>query len=285
MQKKYKIMIIVGIILTIGILLFNSEYIVSRTKSEVIKYSVEDMPGNAPNNTYPLIVLHGFNVIYSTRFGQLEFKEFHDDVSKELDYQNRGILIKETTCSELKYSENPISVRNTYFTIETTDIDDYSKTLNRTIEMIRYCTGAEKVDLVTHSMGGIVARNYIKNIDNSTIRKLVMMGTPNHGGLYSFSDVSNYLTQEGSNLSIDFLQLSENHDFMQRLNEGDETIGDIKYYTIAGNTDGEGDGVVKEESVKLEGAEHFTIDCSHVFMKHPTFCKEALNIIVEILKT
>ena len=79
------------------------------------------------------------------------------------------------------------------------------------------------------------------------------------------------------------MQITENHEFMKKLNEGDETIGEIEYYTIAGNIDGKGDGVVKEESVKLEGAEHYTVECGHVFMKHPTFCKETLEIIKQIL--
>ena len=40
----------------------------------------------------------------------------------------------------------------------------------------------DKLDIVSHSMGGLVARSHIQSNDfNSDIRKLLMLGTPNHG--------------------------------------------------------------------------------------------------------
>lgn len=58
----------------------------------------------------------------------------------------------------------------------------YAQTLKTNIDIIKIITNSSKVDLVTHSMGGLVARWYIQqsNYEND-VRKLIMLGTPNHG--------------------------------------------------------------------------------------------------------
>ena len=51
------------------------------------------------------------------------------------------------------------------------------------------CKGdkAEKVDMVCHSAGGLVARYYIKFLDGHTrIRHLILLGTPHRGTLFSY---------------------------------------------------------------------------------------------------
>ncbi len=48
-------------------------------------------------------------------------------------------------------------------------------------------TGYEKVDIVAHSMGGLVVRNYIQSQNyNNDIDRFVMVGTPNHGSLLAY---------------------------------------------------------------------------------------------------
>ena len=47
--------------------------------------------------------------------------------------------------------------------------------------MIKTETGAKKVDIVAHSMGGLVARYYIQKSGTGDVGKLIMIGTPNHG--------------------------------------------------------------------------------------------------------
>lgn len=51
--------------------------------------------------------------------------------------------------------------------------------LDQKIESIKQQTGSTKVDIVAHSMGGLVARNYIADADRGAkIRKLITLGTP-----------------------------------------------------------------------------------------------------------
>jgi hypothetical protein len=62
------------------------------------------------------------------------------------------------------------------------DINVLKLQLADAIREVKDFTGAEKVDIVSHSMGGLVARAYI---DSPTYRgdigKLIMLGTPNRG--------------------------------------------------------------------------------------------------------
>ena len=41
--------------------------------------------------------------------------------------------------------------------------------------------GYSSVDLVTHSMGGLVSRYYTRHIDSGKVNSIIMLGTPNHG--------------------------------------------------------------------------------------------------------
>ncbi|TSA45840.1 hypothetical protein D4R52_01700 [bacterium] len=47
-------------------------------------------------------------------------------------------------------------------------------------DVLRIC-GCQKVDVVAHSMGGLVARYYIQNINSQTIDQLIFLGTPQLG--------------------------------------------------------------------------------------------------------
>ena len=45
----------------------------------------------------------------------------------------------------------------------------------------------DKVDIVAHSMGGLVARSYIQSENyNNDIRNLTLVGTPNKGAVFSY---------------------------------------------------------------------------------------------------
>ena len=60
--------------------------------------------------------------------------------------------------------------------------------LDKYINGVMALTGAEQVDLVAHSMGGLVSRYYIHAImQESNVAQLIMLGTPNGG-----SSCSNY---------------------------------------------------------------------------------------------
>jgi hypothetical protein len=63
----------------------------------------------------------------------------------------------------------------------------YKKYLLPMIKKAKKDTGWEKVDVVAHSMGGLLVRSYIQSEDYANdIEKFVMVGTPNHGSLNAY---------------------------------------------------------------------------------------------------
>ncbi len=66
-------------------------------------------------------------------------------------------------------------------------IDDYVPLMQRTVEDLCAATGAPQVAIVAHSMGGLVARAWMRVHGSSRVARLVTLGTPHHGtGLASF---------------------------------------------------------------------------------------------------
>lgn len=86
-------------------------------------------------------------------------------------------------------------------------------------DQIRAETGASKVHLVGHSMGGLSARYYIKILDGlPNVASYTAFGTPQHGN------------PSGCLLVPDQCPDSP---VLQRLNRGDDTPGGIHYTSIA----------------------------------------------------
>lgn len=62
------------------------------------------------------------------------------------------------------------------------NIDAYAEQLQQRIEAVCNDTGASKVFLVAHSMGGLVSRSYIQNLSGGgRVAGLITLGTPHHG--------------------------------------------------------------------------------------------------------
>jgi triacylglycerol lipase len=56
--------------------------------------------------------------------------------------------------------------------------------LRLAVEDLRSRTGAERVDVVAHSMGGLATRYYLKSADGGRVRRVVFLATP-HRGTYA----------------------------------------------------------------------------------------------------
>lgn len=61
------------------------------------------------------------------------------------------------------------------------DIDSYIDALARRIEEICAGTGADKLVILAHSMGGLVARAYLRKYGARRVAKLITLGTGHHG--------------------------------------------------------------------------------------------------------
>jgi triacylglycerol esterase/lipase EstA (alpha/beta hydrolase family) len=116
------------------------------------------------------------------------------------------------------------------------------------VEEILRRTGAAKVDLITHSMGGLSTRYYVKNLGGTEkVEKWVSLGGPNHG-----TTTANSCSEESC------IEMRIGSEFLTRLNEGDETPGTVAYATWWSSCD---EFINPHESVLLTGATSTEAGC------------------------
>lgn len=65
-------------------------------------------------------------------------------------------------------------------------IDRFTEQLDQRIEAVLAETGAQRLVLVGHSMGGLVARNYLQRHGAGRVAELITIGTPHHGSWFAF---------------------------------------------------------------------------------------------------
>jgi triacylglycerol lipase len=83
------------------------------------------------------------------------------------------------------------------------------------VNQILAATGAAKVDLISHSMGGLSTRYYVKNLGGGAkVDEWVSLGGPNHG-----TDTANFC------FSTACSEMRIGSTFLKNLNAGDETPG------------------------------------------------------------
>lgn len=121
------------------------------------------------------------------------------------------------------------------------------------VDTLRAQTGAAKVDVVTHSMGGLSSRYYLKNLGGTTVvDEWVSLAGPNHGTLAAWACIW------FSGSCWDMLAGSA---FLNALNAGDETPGATRYGTWWSPTD---EIISPQTSTPLAGAEnHTTANIAH----------------------
>lgn len=111
-------------------------------------------------------------------------------------------------------------------------IEDQSRLLGEYInDYFNNCNiKVKKVNLVAHSMGGLIARHYVQSrLYDNNVRKLITVGTPHHGvgNDDNFHDwVGYWVGKKGAEWfdkhKIAVHQLKENSSFLKRLNSGEE---------------------------------------------------------------
>lgn len=128
--------------------------------------------------------------------------------------------------------------------------DSAAKDVKPHVESLITETGAEKVDIVAHSMGSLNSRWYIKDEKlggEETVEEWVSLGGPNHGtntAYFCFSTACQEM-RPGST-------------FLEELNEGDETPGSVNYGTWWSPCD---NIINPDSSVPLEGATNTETAC------------------------
>ena len=127
------------------------------------------------------------------------------------------------------------------------------------IDILKFRTGKDKVIIITHSMGGLVARSYVSIFGDSSVEKLVLIATPNKG---ISGKINNYCPVLGEKKECG--DMSSESIFIKKLNDPLKTPAGLEIYNIVGTgcgTDGKtGDGIVTKENAELEYGQNYYIN-------------------------
>jgi triacylglycerol esterase/lipase EstA (alpha/beta hydrolase family) len=112
------------------------------------------------------------------------------------------------------------------------DIRTSAASLNQFVDNVRATTGAAKVDLIGHSQGGLTSRYYIKSLGGSTeVDSMISLSSLHYGtavaNLGAFLLLGDCVGIAGCE------QMRIGSSFLNQLNAGDDTIGNVAYTNIA----------------------------------------------------
>ncbi|MGN6275122.1 MAG: esterase/lipase family protein [Solirubrobacterales bacterium] len=130
---------------------------------------------------------------------------------------------------------------------------DAEKEVKSHVESLLKTTGASKVDIISHSMGSLNTRWYIKfDGGESKVAHWVSLGGPNHG-----TETANACA-----FQVSCQEMEVGSTFLKELNAGDETPGEVIYGTWWSPCD---EIIKPNESVILTGASNHKTSClTHV---------------------
>jgi triacylglycerol lipase len=116
------------------------------------------------------------------------------------------------------------------------DITESARAFAGYVDQVRAATGAARVDLVTHSEGGLVSRWYVKFLGGvDKVARYISLGSPQQG-----TYVANILRFIGLGSCAGIVacqQMSVGSAFLANLNGGDDTPGAVRWTTVRTNQD------------------------------------------------
>jgi triacylglycerol lipase len=113
----------------------------------------------------------------------------------------------------------------------TGDIAATAQDLARFVDGVRAATGAARVDLVGHSQGGLVARQYVKYLGGAaTVDSLISLGAPHYGT--AVANIADFFGGGDCLGIVACQQMAVGSDFVNALNAGDDTIGSVRYTNL-----------------------------------------------------
>jgi triacylglycerol lipase len=113
-------------------------------------------------------------------------------------------------------------------------------------------TGADSVDVVGYSAGGLLARLWVADGGADEVRRVLTLGSPHHGT--SLADLAGQVAPDRCPEAC--RQMMPGSDLLRRLNTGDETPAGPTWVSIWTTQD---ETVTPPESARLDGAVNLTV--------------------------
>ncbi|MEK6758120.1 MAG: alpha/beta fold hydrolase [Nanoarchaeota archaeon] len=273
---------------------------------ECCVYNVCKACGRA-ENAYPIIFIHGhdFNKDISAEYSLNVFQNLQIKLDSE-GFLNAGQLtiydLDSNISGILGLSGVPITVRSTYYydvlkesgssylpvQTKSENIDTYSIMLKTLVDKLKYETGQPKVVIISHSMGGVVARRYIQLFGNDSVDKLILISAPNNGIEGNIVSICSVFGAES-----ECTDMTSGSLFFNKLNNYPSP--NVKTYNIIGTgcpmTNGMGDGIVLNDNAILNNSKQYYIEgtCSGINLLHGEILKiekypEVYTIVKNILQ-
>jgi triacylglycerol lipase len=92
-------------------------------------------------------------------------------------------------------------------------VERYAEVVDEAVEELRRASGAERITLVCHSMGGLAARSYLRRHGHHAVQRVVTIDTPHHGTVFA-------TLGHGPNAR----QMRNASEFVRKLAEDDEPV-------------------------------------------------------------
>ncbi|PYZ94738.1 lipase [Salipaludibacillus keqinensis] len=120
----------------------------------------------------------------------------------------------------------------------TGDIEESAHELKEFVDNVLQLTGADKVDIIGHSQGGMMPRHYLKFLGGDKfVENLIAFVPSNHGttGFFGLEQINSGVADISSCKACQ--QQLVGSEFVEELNKGNETPGNVSYTVISTKKD------------------------------------------------
>jgi pimeloyl-ACP methyl ester carboxylesterase len=206
---------------------------------------------------------------------QSKFEQIRDDLDLGHDSGKVVVVVHGVLRSSKSFSRMRVALEQDGYTVIGFDYPSTRVTIHESAEYLRRVIAslehASEINFVVHSMGGLLVRTYLKEGSDPRIRRMVMLGVPNHG-----ANMAN-VVQKNPLFKLLFGPAGQ-----QLIEDPEGFIASLPtpqfdFAVIAGARgtddgwnpliDGDDDGTVEVENTRLPGAADFMTVCGmHSFL-------------------